>query len=288
MNQPMLSPVPAAAGDDPLLQAAMAGVTVIDLAQTLENGIPCSPNHPGFKMALLRRHGDAVRPGGLSAANEMIVTGGHVGTHIDALSHASYLGCLHGGHDAEQAQRGGRFSMLGVEHIPPIVRRGVLLDVAGAHGVARLPGGHGIGAADLELAVEYGGVRPQPGDVCLVRTGWASLWGDPVAYIGHDSGVPGMNEQGGRWCVEHGAFAVGGDTTALEQVWPGQGHRVMPVHRLLLCEHGVYIIEHMNLEPLAAARHYRFLFVLAPLKMVGATGSPVRPLAVLSAGGGHA
>ncbi|MGC1210814.1 MAG: cyclase family protein, partial [Micromonospora sp.] len=72
--------------------------------------MPCSPNHPGFRMSLIRRHGDMVRPDGGSAANEMIVTGGHVGTHVDALSHVSHDGKLHGGVDAAAAQTGGRFT----------------------------------------------------------------------------------------------------------------------------------------------------------------------------------
>ena len=265
-----------------LLDAVAAGVTVHDLGQRFEAGMPCSPNHPGFRLALLRRHGDMVRPDGGSAANEMIVTGGHVGTHIDALAHVSHHGRLYGGHDANEAQVGGRFSVHGAETIPPVFRRGVLLDVAGERGVDVLPGGYPIEADDLRRALKWAGVTLNPGDVALVRTGWARHWHDPATYLGHATGVPGVAESGAAWLAEQGGSVTGADTTAYERIPAGQGHRVLPVHRILLVESGIHIIEHMRLEPLAEHRVYEFLFVLAPLPIVGGTGSPVRPLAVVS------
>ncbi|MFK8907867.1 cyclase family protein, partial [Streptomyces sp. YS-3] len=268
---------------DPLLTAISAGTDVHDLAQPLENGMPCSPNHPGFRMALLRRHGDGVRPDGSSAANELIVTGGHVGTHIDALSHASHHGRLFGGHDAAAAQQGGRFSVHGIDTVPPMVCRGVLLDIAAAHGTDVLDPGYGITADDLEQAARRAGAMPAENDVCLVRTGWARRWSDADAYIGHTTGVPGLTVAAAAWLADRGVRAIGADTTAVEQIPAGEGHAVLPVHRMLLVDRGVHLIEHMNLETLAAAGAGEFLFVLSPLKITGGTGSPVRPLAVLTA-----
>ena len=94
-----------ATGTRALIDAVTAGTRTVELGQPLFTGMPCSPNHPGFRMTLIRRHGDMVRPDGGSASNEIVVTGGHVGTHVDALSHVSQDGCLHGGIDAEAAQR---------------------------------------------------------------------------------------------------------------------------------------------------------------------------------------
>jgi kynurenine formamidase len=267
-----------------LLDAIRLGIRVYDLAQPLDAGIPCSPNHPGFRMALQRRHGDAVRPDGGSAANELIVTGGHVGTHIDALAHVSQDGKLFGGIDCLGAQAGGQFSVHGAETIPPMVCPGALLDVAGTQGVRQLPGGYGITADDLVAAGKRAAAEPEPGGVCLVRTGWARHWQDPQAYLGHRSGVPGLTESAARWLADRGVIAVGADTTACEQVLPEVGHRTLPVHRILLVENGIHIIEHLMLESAAAAGLSSFVFVLAPLKIVGGTGSPVRPLAVVPAG----
>jgi kynurenine formamidase len=266
-----------------LLAAVAGGIRTIELGQPLYTGMPCSPNHPGFRMALARRHGDMVRPDGGSAASEVIVTGGHVGTHIDALAHVSQDGKLHGGVDAAQAQRGGAFTAHGAERIPPLIRRGVLLDVAAARGAGVLEPGYGITGEDLARAAARAGTRPRAGDVALVRTGWARHFPDAQRYLGRESGVPGVTEDGARWLAGCGVAATGADTTAYEQIPAGQGHRVLPVHRLLLVEEGIYIIEHLNLEAAAEAGLTEFLFVLAPLRITGGTGSPVRPLAVVGA-----
>ena len=267
---------------DPLLDAIAGGVRVYDLARPMEIGMPQSPNHPQFRLALQRRHGDAIRADGGSAASELIITGGHVGTHIDALSHVSHEGRLHGGLDAAEAQRGGRFSDLGVETIAPMVCRGWLLDVPNTLGVRACEPGYEITPDDLARTAAQHRVDPQPGDVVLVRSGWAQRWDDREAYVGHDSGVPGPGEAGARWLAALQPCAVGADSIAFERLAPGAGHALLPAHRVLLVEAGVHIIETMNLEELAHARVYEFTFILAPLPLVGATGSPVRPLALVS------
>ncbi|HJQ28768.1 MAG TPA: cyclase family protein [Rubrobacter sp.] len=263
------------------LEALGAGIEVFDLAQPLSAETPHSPNHPPFRMALMRRHGDTVREDGSSAANELISTGGHTGTHIDALAHVSYTGHLHGGIPAEEAQRGGHFSTLGVDTMDPIVCRGVLLDVAGLHGVDVLPAGYGITVEDLSSAERETGVEVRAGDVALVRSGWAQYFDDAGTFVGHETGVPGPTEEAARWLAGRGVRATGAETIAYEQIKPEVGHALLPVHRLLLVEHGIHIIEVMNLTDLAAAGVSEFLFVLAPLKIVGGTGSPVRPLALV-------
>lgn len=272
-----------ATGTRTLIDAVAAGTRTVELGQPLFTGMPTSPNHPGFRMTLIRRHGDAVRPDGGSASNEILVTGGHVGTHVDALSHVSHDGLLHGGVDAEAAQRGGRHSEHGAERIPPMITRGVLLDIPGTRGVTALDPGEGVTADDLAAAAERAGTEPGPDDVALVRTGWAQRFDDAASYLGHDTGVPGVTEDGAHWLAERRVVAAGADTTAFERIPPGDGHRVLPVHRILLVEHGIHIIEHMALEEAAEQGLTEFLFVLTPLRIVGGTGSPVRPVAVVGA-----
>ncbi|MCP9624920.1 cyclase family protein [Nocardia otitidiscaviarum] len=267
---------------DPLLEAVRGGVRLLELGQPFFTGMPCSPNHPGFRMTLARRHGDMVRPDGGSAANEVIVTGGHVGTHIDALSHVSHDGLLHGGVDAAAAQRGGAFSAHGAELLPGFLRRGLLFDIARRHDTDTLPGGYEVTVADLEGAAHDAGFAPEPGDVALIRTGWARHFDDPPTYLGGTTGVPGVGVPAARWLAAHGVAATGADTTAYECIAPGAGHSVLPVHRGLLVDSGIYILEHLALEELAAAELTEFVFMLAPLRIVGGTGSPVRPLAAVS------
>jgi kynurenine formamidase len=268
---------------DALLAAVQAGVRLIELGQPFFTGMPCSPNHPGFRMTLIRRHGDMVRPDGGSASNEIIVTGGHVGTHVDALSHVSHDGLMYGGVDAAVAQTGGRFQQLGAEHTPALLTRGVLLDVAGTQGVDVLPAGYGVTADDLAAAADRAGVRLRKGDVALVRTGWARHFDHADTYLGQADGVPGATTDAGEWLAAAGVVATGADTTAYEQIPAGVGHRVLPVHRILLVQAGIHIIEHLNLEAAAAAGLTEFTYVMAPLRIVGGTGSPVRPFAAVPA-----
>jgi kynurenine formamidase len=204
------------------------GIMVYDLGRPLFVGMAQSPNHPQFRLALQRRHGDMVRADGSSAANEVIITGGHVGTHIDALSHVSFEGRLHGGVDAREAQVGGRFSELGVESIEPMVCRGILLDIPHALGLENCPAGYEISPTDLDRAVELTGSAPRAGDVILVRSGWGRHFDDPETFIGSDGGVPGVGEAGARWLSAHRPRAVGADTIAFECLAPGAGHSACP------------------------------------------------------------
>jgi len=256
-------------------------VDIYDLAHPLSADIPSSPSHPGFRMALMRRHGDAVREDGGSAANELIVTGGHVGTHVDALGHVSHEGKLHGGATASDAQTGGRLKTHGIDALAPLVARGLLLDIPAVLGVDALEPAHAVTAEELAAAEARTGTTLRKGDVALVRTGWSQRVTDPIAYIGLESGVPGPIVDGARWIAERGVAVTGSDTLAYERIPPGAGHRLLPAHRVLLVEHGINIVEVLNLEQLAEDAVHTFAFVLAPLNILGATGSPVRPLALV-------
>lgn len=264
-----------------LLDAIARGVTVFDLSRPMAIGMAQSPNHPAFKLSMPRKHGDSMREDGSSAANDLLETGTHVGTHIDALGHVSFCGELHGGVSAAEAQESGRLSTHGVEEIQPIISRGVLLDIARLHGVESLEGGYEVTVADLEAAAAEVPEGIQPGNVILVRTGWGKHWEDTEAYVGKASGVPGVSESGAYWCASHSPIAVGGDSIAFECLVAGAGHALLPAHRVLLVEKGIYIMETMALEELSEAGHVEFLMVVSPLPLVGATGSPIRPLAVV-------
>lgn len=267
---------------DALLEVVGRGLRIFDLGRPMYAGMPASPNHPAFSHTLPRRHGDMVRADGGSAANDLLVTGTHVGTHIDALAHVSHQGRLHGGADAAEAGLGGKYLEHGVHTIAPMLRRGVLLDVPAARGEQACDPAYEITPDDLD-ACAHAGSEPGEGDVVLIRTGWGARFDQgPASYLGHDTGVPGVGEAGARWLADRRVLAAGADTIAFERLFPGAGHAVLPAHRVLLVEHGVYIVEALALEELAAAGVHEFTFVLVPLNLVGATGSPVRPLAVVA------
>ena len=257
------------------LIAQLEQAEVFDLSQPYYVGMPHHPAHPPFLYGLTKAHGDICFEGGGSSAAESIALGGHVGTHIDALAHFSKDGKMHGGVEAEGLQSySSGLARHGVETIPPIVRRGVLLDVAAARGVDILPEDAAIGAAELEDTAGRQGAEIRSGDVVLIRTGWGRLWDDARAYINHVNS-PGPNEEGARWLTSKGIWAGGSDTIAFEIV-PA---RRMPVHIHFLVESGIHILEALDLEALGQARRYEFAFIAAPLKLVGGTGAPVRPLA---------
>jgi kynurenine formamidase len=232
-------------------------------------------------MALRRRHGDVVRSDGGSHANELISLSCHTGTHIDACCHHSFMGKLHGGVDAQQAAVGGKFSQLGAETIGPIVSRGVLIDAATALDVDCLPPSAELSASDLEFACASLGITVQAGDTVLVRTGWAKHRViDPATYVGTATGLPGVNESGARWLADKAVRATGSDTLFFEWIPPG-GPAHLPAHRVLLVENAIHILEALDLEELALARAREFVMVTAPLRIRGATGSPVCPLALV-------
>jgi kynurenine formamidase len=269
---------------DVLLDLVRRGLRVFDLGRPMFVGMPQSPNHPAYWHTLPRRHGDVVRADGGSAANDLLVTGTHVGTHIDALAHVSHDGRLHGGYDAAEAASGGKFMQHGVHTIAPMIRRGVLLDVPRALGRDECAAGYEITPDNLDATVKQQGTAVGGGDVVLIRSGWGRRFDDGAqSYLGHDTGVPGVGEDGARWLADLRIHAAGADTIAFERLAPGGGHTLLPAHRVLLVERGIYLIEALALDELAAAGVWEFTVVLVPLNLVGATGSPVRPLAVVPA-----
>ncbi|MGC9156546.1 MAG: cyclase family protein, partial [Ferrimicrobium sp.] len=216
------------------MQVIADGVTPYDLGRPLFQGMPQSPNHPQFWHALPRRHGDMVREDGGSAANDLIFMGTHVGTHIDALAHVSHDGSLHDGQNAYEASVGGKFMELGVHTVPPMICRGVLLDIPMIAPQGELAPGYEITVADLDAEVARSSVVIERGDVILVRSGWGARFNlGSEAYVGHSSGVPGVSEAGAHWLADHNPIAVGADTIAFERLAPGGGHSLLPAHRVL-------------------------------------------------------
>jgi kynurenine formamidase len=258
------------------------GYDMIDMSQTMHAGMPTSPNHPGFRLGYLRRHGDMVRPDGGSAANELIVTGGHVGTHVDALAHVSHEGLLHGGIAVSEAFQNGRFQTHGIDEMKPVITRGLFLDIPRVRGIDVLAAGEPIEVADLRAACELIGAEPEPGDAVIIRSGWGQYFeGDHDAYLGQVHGVPGPTASAAQWLADKKIIVTGADSTAYEHIPAGKGHSVLPAHKVLLVDAGINIIEHMNLEEAHKRNLGVFLFFLAPLKILGGTGSPTRPLAII-------
>lgn len=256
---------------------------IYDLGVELFPGMPHFPTHPPFAMGLTKRHGEIRTefPDGRRASSsaESIAMGTHVGTHLDGLGHFSCNGVLFGGKPAEQSYTGG-LSSYGMETVAPIVRRGVLLDIAGLENVSWLLKDFAIQPEHLESACKRQNVEVREGDAVLLRTGWMQHWPDTSAYLLAGASVPtspGPGMEAARWLSERRIFATGSDTITYEKVPSG-----MPVHVHLLVDSGIHIIEVLNLEELARDQVWEFSFIALPLKIRGATGSPIRPIAIKS------
>ena len=269
----------------PSLTVLLRAARVYGLEQPRFRGMPVHPTHqPGYHYALHRRHRDTYRPaehGPRSGASGTLTMMEHSGTHLDALCHQANGLRMFGGIEVDGIESPTGFSRLGVETVPPLVRRGVLLDVAGHKGVRLLPAKYGIAADDLASCATAQGVEVRAGDVLLVRTGYGALWhGDEQTYLD----AAGISKSGTLWAAERGVVAVGADNMA----WDAPDDRdpetgaTLFAHVYLLPQKGVYIIENVNLEELARDRAWVFGFIAAPLKLKGATGSPLRPLALVS------
>lgn len=264
------------------LAESLAASQVYDLEQPRFFGMPIYPSHkPGYFYALHRRHRDGYQPqrhGARTGAAGTLLMMEHTGTHIDALCHQACDFKMFGGVSVDEAETSAGFTQLGIETVPPLLRRGVLLDVAGWKGQAPLPPRYSITAGDLQSCAAAQGVEVRTGDVLLVRTGFALYWHDEAAYLQ----AAGVAKSGTLWAAERAVAAVGADNMSWDvpdERDPETGLTLF-AHAYLLPQKGIYILENLNLEALAADRRYEFAFVGIPLKLVGATGSPLRPLAL--------
>jgi kynurenine formamidase len=263
---------------------SLLSARVYDLEQPRFRGMPIHPAHqPGYFYALHRRHRDTYRPeeyGPRSSASGTLTMMEHSGTHIDALCHQANGLRMFGGIEVDVSETATGFTRLGVETVPPLLARGVLLDVCGHKGQRVLSPKYGITADDLASCAAAQGVEVGPGAVLLVRTGYGALWHDEAAYLG----AAGVAKSGTLWAAGRGVAAVGADNMAWDvpdERDPETGATLF-AHAYLLPQRGVYIIENVNLEELARDRRWEFAFVGVPLKLQGATGSPLRPLALVS------
>jgi len=201
-----------------------------------------------------------------------------IGPQIDGLGHlgeGTYYNC----NDPKDISKLTGLTKLGVEKIPPLVARGVLIDIAKHRGVESLNAGDAISAEELEAASKAQGVSFKDGDVILIHTGWtdAKLASDPKAWV---SGEPGTDNAAAIWLANKNPVAVGADTWGVDVVPPKKGDKVFYGHVTLLKENGIYILETMNTGRLAAEGVNEFMFVLGQARIKGAVQMIINPVAM--------
>jgi kynurenine formamidase len=211
-------------------------------------------------------------------ADERVEMDLHTGTHIDSLGHC-WIGETGFNQRSMPDTVGNRgLKELGIDQVPPLLGRGVLVDLVQASG-RPLEAGAVIAPSDLEAAMRLQGTHIEAGDMVLIRSGWGR-------YYGRDNGkyastFPGIGVDAAIWLADHRVSLVASDTMALEVYPPESEEAPWAVHQLLLARFGIYILENAYLEEVASSTHYEFLCVCLPIKFQGGTASPVRLIAVV-------
>lgn len=220
--------------------------------------------------------------GGRGIADDALIVSPHgTTTHMDALCHMWTGRQIYNGHASSRIRSYGA-TRCGMENVAGVVTRGVLFDVPTFRGVGVLDPADRITIADLEAMSAKGGFTVGAGDAVVIRTGWPTVFAEsPERYWG---GEPGLSSEAARWLAARDIALVASDNSAISGLnAEGRADETLEddIHMIFLWRHGIYLIEMLWLEELAAAGQSSFLFVVAPLKIVGGTGSPVNPLAVL-------
>lgn len=208
---------------------------------------------------------------------ELIITElGQVGTQLDGFAHQMYGESFYNCFQYKDIMTRNGFTKLGIENVGSLITRGVLIDIAAFKGVDILPQDYEITDTDLEQALQKQGVALQPGDTVLFYTGWGRHRGKDNRLYGSDN--PGIGIAAGSFLVEQQVMTVGADNCCIE--FRSAERDELAVHSMLLIQHGIYMIENMELQALAEAKVYEFAFVMQPLKLKGATGAAVAPIAI--------
>ena len=250
---------------------------VIELGHVLSADMPISATRQ-FNMHVKRTfmNPQSNRRG----SNEEIVLSeiGQVGTQFDGFAHQTIGDSLYNCFKQDQITTRTGFGKLGVENVGALVTRGVLIDVAGLKGVDVLPDNYEITAADLQQALQRQSLSLQPGDAVIIHTGWGKLWGKENAR--YMKSCPGIGVAAAEWLAKQDPMLVGADNFPVE-VSPNPDPQISaPVHQIFLVVNGIHILENLKLDELVAKRVHEFAFVIQPLKLKGATGSTVAPIAI--------
>jgi len=248
-------------------------------------GVPIAAYRGGpRRLTLLAESDDLLKVAGVAdgdgACEDVLILPSHSVTHIDALCHVYHDGSFYNGFPAAGFKTNAGAQHLGIDKLAGFAGRAVLLDVAGLYGVDSLDAGHVVTAADLENCARKQSVTVRAADVVLIRTGWQDTFLQAVANgetPGHAQ--PGIGLEAARYLAGLDVSAVGCDNSGIEPI-PFPAGQALAVHIELLVRRGVPLIENMVLRELAADRCYEMLFVVGPLPVPGASGSPVNPIAI--------
>ena len=261
---------------------------IYELGHVYEQGMPLFGNR-SYSMVLPAK-GPAGGDNRIVGNDEFLSTQiGQVGTQFDGLGHVGQEVVMengdveyvfYNGFTAKEMDTPRGLQKLGIEHVRPIITRGVLIDIAGYKGVSRLPNSYEVTVEDVVGALERQGMSEadiEPGDALLFRYGWSSLWDQPEVYNAHP---PGIGLDVARWVVARKVTMIGSDSWASEVIPNPDPGLAFPVHQELMMKNGIFNLENMRFDELVADDITEFLFIVTTIRFKGATGSPARPIAI--------
>jgi kynurenine formamidase len=250
---------------------------VIELGHVLNGSMPLSA---GRRFEVTTKRTNMTPESNHRGSNEELVIAeiGQVGTQFDGFSHQTIGASMYNCFKLDEISTRTGFTKLGIENVGFLMTRGVLINIAALKGVDTLPDAYEITVADLQAALKRQNMTLEPGDAVIIHTGWGRLWDQDVARYG--KGNPGIGVAAAEWLARTNPMLVGADTAPVE-VSPNPDKRLnLPIHQIMLVVNGIHLLENLKLDELAAKRVYEFAFMLQPLKLQGATGSTVAPVAV--------
>jgi kynurenine formamidase len=250
---------------------------VIDLSRVLRGDMPFSVGRR-FEMHTKRTvmNSGSNRRG--SNEEIMFTEMGQVGTQFDGFTHQTIGDSLYNCVKVDEVATRNGFTKLGIENVGPLVTRGVLIDVAALKGVSMLPDTYPITVDDLQSALKRQKLTLQPGDAVIVNSGWGALWDkDGDRYLKTN---PGLTTAAAEWLARQDPMLIGMDNGPIS-VTPDPDPKLNnPVHQIALVVNGIHLLENLKLDELAGKQVYEFAFIVQPLKIKGATGSTVAPIAI--------
>ena len=250
---------------------------VIELGHVIEAGMPMQSTRR-FEM-FTKRTGEYLGSNKRGSNEELVVSEiGQVGTQFDGFAHQTQGDTLYNCFKLDEIATRTGFTKLGIQNVGALMTRGVMIDVAAYKGVEMLEGGYEVTVADLEGALKRQNLSLQPGDAVIINTGWGKLWNKDNAR--YTKSHPGIGVKAGEWIIAKDPMLMGADNTSVENSPPSDPMLSEPIHQMALVIHGVHLLEHLKLDELSAKNVYEFAFIMQPMKLQGATGSSVAPIAV--------
>lgn len=267
-------------------EGARAAASLVKTGKTYALGIETGPDTPAFpprffKVTVLQpgqAGGATLGPTKTSYNDDMVSGWLGVGSQLDGLGHIGIDNVYYNGNSGAEIGQASGLTRLGIETVPPIVSRGVLLDMAAYFETEVVKEGTAFNRPEIQAVAERQGIELQRGDVVLFHTGWLSLIDDDAER--YAAGGPGLGVDGARYLADIGVVAVGADTWAVEVLPFEPGSGTFQVHQELLAKNGTFLLENMSTAALAADKAYEFMFVLGAARLTGAVQMIVNPIAI--------